>query len=123
MSVLSRRGKLLPMRVGFYREGKAFLPNLLLSAVEPPAADILELKKLAAFSGKIVYHASRNRQCHTYALTERRDTRSLALKRVFSRCDDPMRNLPAGYHQSEDNTFKAAPMQCCILMNTSSGSL
>ena len=83
--MLSRRGKLIPMRVGFYRDDQDFVPDVLLSAVEPPAADILELKKLSAFSGKIVYHASRNRQCHTYALTERRDTRSLALKRVFSR--------------------------------------
>lgn len=85
ISVLSRRGKMVPMRVGFYRDAEAFVPNVLLSAVEPPAADVLELKKLSAFSGKVVYHASRNRQCHTYALTERRDTRSLALKRVFSR--------------------------------------
>ena len=85
VSVLSRRGKLLPMRVGFYREGSSFVPDVLLSAVEPPAADILELKKLSAFSSKIVYHASRNRQCHTYAMTERRDARSLALRRVFSR--------------------------------------
>jgi hypothetical protein len=74
------------MRVGFYKEGEAYIPNVLLSAVEPPAADILELRKLSAFSGTVVYHASRNRQCHTYAVTERRDARSQALRRVFSRC-------------------------------------
>lgn len=77
------------MRVGFYREASEFVPAVLLSAVEPPAADILELKKLSTFSGKIVYHASRNRQCHTYAMTERRDSRSLALRRVFSRLASP----------------------------------
>lgn len=86
MSVVSRRGRLLPMRVGFYREGEAYTPDVLLSAVEPPSADLLELAKLSAFTGTVVYHASRNRQCHTYAVTERRDVRSQALRRVFSRC-------------------------------------
>lgn len=85
MSVLSRRGRLLPVRVGFWRVEDQYEADVLLSAVEPASAHTLELTKLHGCAGKAVYHASRNRQCHTYALTERRDARSLALRRVFSR--------------------------------------
>ena len=85
MSVLSRRGSLLPLRIGFWQEDNGYCPDVLLSAVEPPSADLLELRKLQGFGAKVVYHASRNRQCHTYSVTERRDARSLALLRVFSR--------------------------------------
>lgn len=85
MSVLSRRGLLVPLRIGLEYEDGAYIPNPTLTAVEPPASRILELGKLRGFPGRLMYHASRNRQCHTYAVTERRDARSLALKRVFSR--------------------------------------
>ena len=58
----------------------------LLSAVEPPTAALLELARLAPFgAGRISYAPSRNRQAHAYAVTERRDARSLPLKRVFIR--------------------------------------
>ena len=46
MSVLSRRGSLLPLRIGFWQEDGGYRPDVLLSAVEPPAADLLELRKL-----------------------------------------------------------------------------
>ena len=89
MSILSRRGRLSPLRVGFWRVDGAssrYVPDVLLSAVEPSGAEILELRRLAGYGGQLAYSASRNRQCHTYAVTERRDTRSLALWRVFLRC-------------------------------------
>ena len=85
---MSRRGLLVPLRIGLRLEGGSYIPDPLLTAVEPPAARMLELSKLSGFPGRILYHASRNRQCHTYAVTERRDARSLALKRVFSRWAD-----------------------------------
>lgn len=86
VSVMSRHGRLLPLRIGFWRKGNAYEPVPLLCAVEPPMADMLELKKLSAYGHKVTYSPSMNRQCHTYAITERRDARSLALRRVFTRC-------------------------------------
>lgn len=56
-----------------------------LCAVEPAAAHLLELPKLAASGPGFQYAPSRNRQCHMYAVTQKRDARSLALKRVFVR--------------------------------------
>ena len=85
VSVLSRHGRVLPLRIGFWRSGQTYKPDPLLCAVEPPMADILELKKLSGYGHKVTYSASMNRQCHTYAITERRDARSLTLRRVFTR--------------------------------------
>ena len=85
VSVLSRHGRLLPLRIGYWREGQVYRPDPLLCAVEPPMANVLELKKLASYGHKVTYSASINRQCHTYAVTERRDARSHALHRVFTR--------------------------------------
>ena len=48
-------------------------------------ATMLELRKLSSYGYKVTYSASINRQCHTYAVTERRDARSHALHRVFTR--------------------------------------
>ena len=56
-----------------------------LCAVEPAAAHLLELPKLSASGPGFQYAPSRNRQCHMYAVTQKRDARSLALKRVFVR--------------------------------------
>lgn len=90
MSVLSKHGGLAPLRIGFWRQkapGKppGYVPDALLCAVEPLAAQLLELSRLAAFGDGLTYAPSRNRQCHLYAVTQRRDPRSLALKRVFVR--------------------------------------
>lgn len=93
MSVLTKRGALAPLRIGFWRTADAatdaadaYVPDPLLSAVEPTAAQLLELARLAKFGPGLAYSPSRNRQCHMYAVTERRGARSLALKRVFVRC-------------------------------------
>ena len=85
MSVLSRHGRLLPLRIGFWRVDNEFRPDPLLCAVEPPMATMLELRKLSSYGYKVTYSASINRQCHTYAVMERRDARSHALHRVFTR--------------------------------------
>lgn len=85
VSVLSRHGRLLPLRIGFWRVGNEFKADPLLCAVEPPMATMLELRKLSSYGYKVTYSASINRQCHTYAVTERRDARSHALHRVFTR--------------------------------------
>ena len=91
----SRRGRsaavaVAPLRVGLVRPrgdpSEPLTPDPLLSAVEPPTAALLELARLAPFgAGRISYAPSRNRQAHAYAVTERRDARSLPLKRVFIR--------------------------------------
>lgn len=79
-----------PLRVGLVRPrgdpAEPLTPDPLLSAVEPLTAALLELARLAPFgAGRISYAPSRNRQAHAYAVTERRDARSLPLKRVFIR--------------------------------------
>ena len=79
-----------PLRVGLVRPrgdpSEPLTPDPLLSAAEPPTAALLELARLAPFgAGRISYAPSRNRQAHAYAVTERRDARSLPLKRVFIR--------------------------------------
>lgn len=98
VSVLTKRGALAPLRIGFWRGAErgadaadAYAPDVLLSAVEPTAAQLLELARLAKFGPGLAYSPSRNRQCHMYAVTERRGARSLALKRVFVRCAAPRR--------------------------------
>ena len=63
----------------------SFVPDVLLAAVEPFGAQLLELRKLNGFRGKIGYSPTRNRQCHTYTITERPNARSAPLKRVFLR--------------------------------------
>ncbi|CAK0731625.1 hypothetical protein CVIRNUC_000020 [Coccomyxa viridis] len=91
ISVLSKHGGLAPLRIGLWKDttpGKANLGYRLdpfLCAVEPAAAHLLELPKLAASGPGFQYAPSRNRQCHMYAVTQKRDARSLALKRVFVR--------------------------------------
>ena len=80
VSVLSKRGDVAPLRIGFWREGKGataqYVPNVLLSTVEPIAADLLEVKRMASFGDRLTYAPSRNRQSHMYSITERRDARS-----------------------------------------------
>ena len=106
MSVLTKRGALAPLRIGFWRsaapaadaaaaadKAAAYVPDPLLSAVEPTAAQLLELARLAKFGPGLAYSPSRNRQCHMYAVSERRGARSLALKRVFVRCARLRRRL------------------------------
>ncbi len=103
MSVLSRHGRLLPLRIGFWRVDNEFRPDPLLCAVEPPMATMLELRKLSSYGYKVTYSASINRQCHTYAVTERRDARSHALHRVFTRC--------ASWLQTECETSPSVTVQ------------
>ena len=105
MSVLTKRGALAPLRIGFWRsaapaadaaaadKAAVYVPDPLLSAVEPTAAQLLELARLAKFGPGLAYSPSRNRQCHMYAVSERRGARSLALKRVFVRCARLCRTL------------------------------
>jgi hypothetical protein len=91
VSVLSKHGGVAPLRIGLWRQkapGKqpSFVPDALLCAAEPLAAQLLELRRLHGFGEGLMYAPSRNRQCHMYTVTERKDARSLALKRVFVRC-------------------------------------
>ena len=62
-----------------------FTPDVMLSAVEPFGAQLLELQKLSGFQGQVQYAPTRNRQCHIYVITERPNARSVPLKRVFLR--------------------------------------
>lgn len=64
-----------------------FVPDVLLAAVEPFGAQVLELQKLDGFRGKIGYSPTRNRQCHMYTIVERPNQRSAPLKRVLLRCE------------------------------------
>lgn len=98
--MLSNQGHLGPLRCGFLPSAsngdsssdaesggaRAYVAEPLLRAVESPIAQLLELQRLPV-GVPLAYAASRNRQCHTYSLMERRDKRSPALKRVFLRCD------------------------------------
>ncbi len=63
----------------------SFSPDVLLAAVEPFGAEVLELQKLGGFRGRIGYSPTRNRQCHMYTITERPNACSAPLKRVFLR--------------------------------------
>ena len=63
----------------------SFSPDVMLGAVEPFGAQLLELQKLSGFQGQIQYSPTRNRQCHIYVITERLNARSPPLKRVFLR--------------------------------------
>ena len=63
----------------------SFSPDVMLSAVEPFCAQLLELQKLSGFPGQIRYTPTRNRQCHVYVITERLNARSAPLNRVFLR--------------------------------------
>ena len=57
---------------------------------EPPTAALLDLGKLPGGStGGAAYTPSRNRQTHMYAVLEKANARSMALKRVFLRCAVP----------------------------------
>ena len=62
-----------------------FGPDVLLAAVEPFGAQVLELQKFDGFRGRTGYSPTRNRQCHMYTITERPNARSAPLKRVFLR--------------------------------------
>ena len=85
VSVLSSRGRLTPLRVGFTWDAVAerYVLDPLLRAVEPPTAALLELPKLA--TAATIYFPSRNRQTHLYAVNERANAHSIALKRLFLR--------------------------------------
>ena len=63
----------------------SFSPDVMLSAVEPFCAQLLELQKLSGFPGQTQYTPTRNRQCHVYVITERLNARSAPLNRVFLR--------------------------------------
>ena len=63
----------------------SFWPDVMLSAVEPFCAQLLELQKLSGFAGQIRYNPTRNRQCHVYVITERLNARSAPLNRAFLR--------------------------------------
>lgn len=85
MSVLTSRGRLTPLRVGFTLDTatERYVLDPLLRAVEPPTAALLDLPKLS--SAAATYHPSRNRQTHLYVVNERANAQSIALKRLFLR--------------------------------------
>lgn len=85
VSVLSSRGRLTPLRMGFNWDAASgrYALDPLLSAVEPPTAALLDLPKLAKAAA--TYLPSRNRQTHLYAVNERANAHSIALKRLFLR--------------------------------------
>ena len=88
VSVLSNRGRLAPLRIGFSWDTPTacYTQNPLFKAVEPPTASLLDLRKLpGGSSGGLAYAPSRNRQAHMYAVHEKANARSIALKRVFLR--------------------------------------
>eukprot|EP00884_Botryococcus_braunii_P014175 jgi/Botrbrau1/22759/Bobra.0132s0090.2 len=88
VSVLHKAGGLAPLRVGCRLvpdKEEVYFPDILLSAVEPSTADLLELSRLSGFNGKLQYFPSRNRQYHTWMGYERKDPRSMPLKRAFVR--------------------------------------
>ena len=101
MSVLTNMTRLSPVRIGLWYSppvgstlsspraapppAALYVPDKLLCAVEPQVAAMLELQKLVSFRD-LVNSPSRNRQCHTFTVLEKRDARSLTLKRVFLRC-------------------------------------
>lgn len=86
LSVLSKQGRLAPLRVGFWRDaaGQRFVPDERLQAAEPIGAQILELQRLAGCKA-LRYAASRNRQSHLFTFVDRPSARSLPMKRVFLR--------------------------------------
>ena len=89
ISVLSNRGRLAPLRIGFSWDATiaSYTLNPLFRAVEPPTAALLDLGKLpGGSSGGVTYTPSRNRQAHMYAVLEKANARSIALKRIFLRC-------------------------------------
>ena len=85
VSILSSRGRLTPLRMGFTWDdaSERYALHPLLRAVEPPTAALLDLPKLAAAAA--TYFPSRNRQTHLYAVNERANVHSIALKRLFLR--------------------------------------
>ena len=86
VSVLVKNGAIAPLRIGLAAANGRYAPDPLLTPVEPHTARLLELARLAPFAPRsLAYAPSRNRQAHTYAVTERRDARSPALRRVFVR--------------------------------------
>jgi hypothetical protein len=89
VSVLHKAGGLAPLRIGCRvvpdKPEVYYSPDIVLSAVEPSTAELLELSRLSTFGGKLVYAASRNRQYHTWVAQERKDPRSMPLKRAFVR--------------------------------------
>ena len=86
VSVLTKRGRLSPLRTVLYynHEAAQFFLEPVKSLVEPPTASALELQKLSGFPS-VAYTASRNRQWHIYSVKERKNAHSTALTRVFLR--------------------------------------
>ena len=85
---MSDRGRQAPLRIGFSWDSTvgSYALNPLFRAVEPPTAALLDLGKLpGGSSGGATYTPSRNRQSHMYAVLEKANARSIALKRVFLR--------------------------------------
>ncbi|KAL4859471.1 Acetyl-CoA carboxylase 1 [Chlorella vulgaris] len=86
VSVMSKRGRLAPLRTVFYYDeaSRQFELDPVMGLVEPPVAAALELQRLRCF-GAASYASSRNRQWHIHTVLERKNRHSLALKRVFLR--------------------------------------
>jgi len=92
-----------------------FGPDVLLAAVEPFGAQVLELQKLDGFRGRIGYSPTRNRQCHMYTITERPNARSAPLKRVFLRYILPCKaSTNWNCHQQQSSSHPTVCMQCRV---------
>ena len=95
-----------------------FGPDVLLAAVEPFGAQVLELQKLDGYRGRIGYSPTRNRQCHMYTITERPNARSAPLKRVFLRYLPRKASTNWACHQQHSSSCPTscihACMHCCV---------
>eukprot|EP00803_Ostreobium_quekettii_P003946 evm.model.scf_1945.1 EVM.evm.TU.scf_1945.1 scf_1945:1899-19188(+) len=86
VSILLKASQLkAPLRKGYWwdAEVRKFCPDPTLRQVEPPVALALELSKLRGC--KPEYAPSRNRQWHTYTITECKESKRQTLKRLFLR--------------------------------------
>ena len=91
-----------------------FGPDVLLAAVEPFGAEVLELQKLDGFRGRIGYSPTRNRQCHMYTITERPNARSAPLKRVFLRYALPCKaSTNRECHQQQRSSCPTSCIHAC----------
>ncbi len=91
-----------------------FGPDVLLAAVEPFGAQVLELQKLDGFRGRIGYSPTRNRQCHMYTITERPNAHSAPLKRVFLRYTLPCKaRTNWECHQKQSSSCPTACAHAC----------
>ncbi|GMH43409.1 hypothetical protein BSKO_11331 [Bryopsis sp. KO-2023] len=105
VSVLVNASKIqVPLRQGYLWDDKEkrFVRDQSLSFVEPPVAKALELSKLVHFNPR--YAPSRNRQWHTYTITEqegRKTQTRVFLRGLIRQVGGTPAYLAASYDQNE----------------------